>query len=896
MPPIHRLSLALALAAASAIVPAVASDTACASCLSPYRDYTVEPDARVRALFQAAAAADEDRFLRLLEGLRQVDALAIETRSLTAAILSPDPALMDEGREVYFDMTGEMEAAFRARHHATLPARARMLERALAAGASASDIGRTSRLPPLHRATVFGNADIVRILLAHGADPGQRDGENGKDPIEFALDHAFHVRMSHLPELVEPAERGRIIEALVKGGAPLPWTWMEAIPELDRVDERPMADRLLWPKLAALTEGGAVMQALADAGTRPAEDTRQASALAHAVRAGNLGGALWLLEHAPRHVEESPFGERATTDTWTDAAMWAIHEPDPGLRRALLDALLHGDLDWAARGPQDRTRPIDSAPRRADPDDVPGHATLLGHAVLRGDAGPVERLITLGAPADPGPDEYGPSTPLGQAVLAQRPDMVELLLRHGADPLAGTRFDNAPLYMTIRAMPSPIIQDEDEDEDEAEAGQQASRRRAALQPMLAALGPERLRALDVPAENNPLRHALSAWSPDPDTVELLLDAGFRPANVAGVASEFVFASLPAALSVRLVEGGLPLEAEPGSRRSTPPLVGALHAPGPAPLVRALLGRGADPDERDALGHSPLDYAIRLGLLPMVELLVAAGADPVPGDVAVLAALAMDDGHPELHDWVARHAHASFPRYCPEAEQLGWLLTIDEAAWQRMRAAGLARDAGACAARGGSWRGLALSGVKALDFPLGGWMAETVARRIAALPVSAQDPAMAAEPGEEFATLFADGQTGARPRPSDGTPPFRLRAVDVAGYAPDARFSVVLAVGGRRLESGRLAVYGEPGRFATGRYGSVMEAEPFEGPVRHVAVQHDGVAGGRSFVLEPAAGESRHRHFVVELDEAAARAPFRLDLETNGDGPDYPAGGPGVRRR
>lgn len=955
MPPIHTLAFVLSLAAASILAPAAASDTACADCISPYREYTVEPDARVRALFEAAAAADEAGFERLVEGLAPVDMLAIETRSLTAAILSPSPALVAVAREGDRDIDRATEILLRERHHLTLSTRARMLEEALDAGASVSDIGRHSRIPPLHRATVFGNAHIVRILLEHGADPGQRDGENGKDPIEFALDHAFFVRMSGLPELVEPAERGRMIEALLQGGAPLPWSWMEAVPGLERVDGRPMADRLLWPKLAALTEGGAVMQALADAGTRPAESTLQASALAYAVRAGNTGGAEWLLANAPRHVEESPYGARVTTDSWTDAAMWAIHEPDPDLRQALLEVLLHADLDWDARGPQDHSSPIDSAPLRADPDDVPGNTTLLGHALVRGDGGLVERLIALGAPVNPGPDVYGPSTPLGQAVLAQRPEMVELVLRHGADPLAGSRLENAPLYMAIRPVPSP-------GQDDGDAGQQASRRRDALQSMLAALGPERLRALDVPAPSQPLRQALSAWSPDPGTVELLLDAGFSPANVVGVSPEVVFATLPAALVVRMVEGGLPLHTEWGDGGSTSPLVPALHAAEPSPLVRALLERGVDPDARDALGHSPLDYAIRLGSLPMVELLVAAGADPAPADAAVLAALVMDDSHRKLRDWVARHGRLSLPQYCPDAKQLGWLLTIDDASWQRMRDAGLAQNAGACAARGASWRSLAMSGLRALGFPLGGWMAEAAASRIATLPVSELDPLMAATPGEAFATLFADVQPVAlpsgppagridparagryvvasgheagsqlvlhadgrfehtlssaapdahstgqwrvladkvllrgTPASSDAAPPLRLRAVDVAGYAPGAPFSVLLAIGGQQVHDGRLAVYGEHGRFAAGHYGSVMEAEPFEGPVLHIAVQHDGVADGRSFVLEPVADERQHRHFVVEIDEAAAQLPLRLDLGINGDTLDHPAGGPGYQRR
>lgn len=964
MPTFHSLAMALALAAAPVAAAPAAADTAdtghtaCASCMRPYREYTVEPDARVRALFAAAAAADEARFLRLLDGMEQVDALAIETRSLTAAILSPDPALVEAGRQAVRDMDAETEAALRARHHATLPARARMLERALAAGASVSDIGRYSPLPPLHLAALFGNADIVRILLAHGADPAQREGGAGKDPIEFALDHAFHVRMTHLPALVGPDERARIIQALLAGGAPLPWSWMASLPGGTRGDGRPMADHLLWPRLAALTEGGAVMQALADAGTRPADSSEQASALAHAVRAGNLGGALWLLEHAPRRVAESPFGGHATTDSWTDAAMWAIHEPDPALREALLDRLLRADLDWDARGPQDAAEAVEGAPLRPHHAQVPTNATLLGHAVQRGDGALVERLVALGAPVNPAQERYGPATPLGQAVAAEHPEMVELLLRHGADPLAGGGVDTAPLYMAIR--PSAWSYRADDADDAPDR----ARLRDALRRMLAALGPARIRALDAGGRGHPLRQALTSLRPDPGTIEVLLDAGFSPAKVEGASPGHLFMALPADLSVRLVAAGLPLADAPDGDNSA--LVAALHAPDALPLVQALLARGADPDARDRMGRSPLDHALGLGRLDLVEALVAAGASPTPGDAAILAVLAMDDSHGPLHDWMATHAHGGLAQYCPDPAAaatpglMAWLLTVDAAGWQRMRAAGLAGDAAACEARGTSWRALAVAGVRALDFPLGGWMADSVAGRIGMLPASPRDPAFVhsaaalaglfrvANAGTDLLAplhgrvdparaghyvragahgagpalrLHADGRFEYGPYPGSadaptvgewrvvgdrlllhGDPapmpaaPYRLRVVPATAQPPDAGFSVALSLGGQPVHDGRIAAFGDPGRVAVHQYGSIVEAAPFDGPVRHITVQHDGVANGRGVVLEPAEDARGAPHFVIEIDEAAVGSAFRRELRVRGDALDDVSGGPGFRRR
>ena len=63
------------------------------------------------------------------------------------------------------------------------------------------------------------------------------------------------------------------------------------------------------------------------------------------------------------------------------------------------------------------------------------------------------------------------------------------------------------------------------------------------------------------------------------------------------------------------------------------------------LVELALASGASPDDRDALGRSPLFIAVSKGHLDLVELLYAAGADPFARDVAgeTPAALALAAG-------------------------------------------------------------------------------------------------------------------------------------------------------------------------------------------------------------------------------------------------------------
>lgn len=78
-----------------------------------------------------------------------------------------------------WQFTDEDERLFRAARHGDLPG----VERSVAAGAHVNGLAPIDRKTVLFRAAVFGHANVVQWLLAHGADAAAR-GSDGRTALE----------------------------------------------------------------------------------------------------------------------------------------------------------------------------------------------------------------------------------------------------------------------------------------------------------------------------------------------------------------------------------------------------------------------------------------------------------------------------------------------------------------------------------------------------------------------------------------------------------------------------------------------------------------------------------------------------------------------------------------
>jgi hypothetical protein len=79
--------------------------------------------------------------------------------------------------------TDQDERLFKAARHGDRPG----VERALAAGAHVNAASPVDGKTALFRAAVFGQADAVRALLEHGADPAAR-GNDGRSALEVVTE------------------------------------------------------------------------------------------------------------------------------------------------------------------------------------------------------------------------------------------------------------------------------------------------------------------------------------------------------------------------------------------------------------------------------------------------------------------------------------------------------------------------------------------------------------------------------------------------------------------------------------------------------------------------------------------------------------------------------------
>lgn len=233
----------------------------------------------------------------------------------------------------------------------------------------------------------------------------------------------------------------------------------------------------------------------------------------------------------------------------------------------------------------------------------------------------IEALLSEGIPAEPSEACRGSRTPLEIAAERGRTDVVQLLLRHGAEvgraPLwaASQQDDPALMRLLIEALP----------EDQRAAGLKDGLESAASRGHHAALA-ELLTLGADPAAPGVLALEYAAAAGDPEGVRLLLTAGF-PADD----PRAMRAALQAgdAVSVeRALQAGADPHAEIPRMGNAISLLAAASGPGRAArdteVADLLLARSVDPDV-PYLGQRPLSLARERGAEPLAQRLEQAGA-------------------------------------------------------------------------------------------------------------------------------------------------------------------------------------------------------------------------------------------------------------------------------
>jgi len=314
---------------------------------------------------------------------------------------------------------------------------------------------------PLHYAVVLENPEVTRLLLDAGAETGSLRGE--EDALWWAARHGYDssVRLllqagadangmgPHLRPIAGGAHRGTldIVRTLLKAGADpddalgvaVGFNYTPIAVELPAAGADPHGPPKLergYLRQAVERGNSEIVKALLDAGAKPESDSKSRSLLFTAVKQGNEATAL-LLPAAGADPNYRP-GEEGDIPLF-EAAMQGRTE----LVRALLKAGAAVEYD-AEIGPY---HPIHVA---GNPEIfqmlVGAGATFssVGHTPLFAAQTPamVDLFVKLGLDVNQCTGDC--STPLHQAALQGRADVVRRMLKHGANPNAPDYFGKKP--------------------------------------------------------------------------------------------------------------------------------------------------------------------------------------------------------------------------------------------------------------------------------------------------------------------------------------------------------------------------------------------------------------------------------------------------------------------
>lgn len=416
---------------------------------------------------------------------------------------------------------------------------------------------------PIHMAVRAGHAEIVKLLLEHGADPGQSRftydswnklllcaEERGYEPVQSLLRQAMQRRFNYSPDF-EPLK-----DAIIA-----------------RDPQRIEAVARRQPGLAAASD------ALGNNALHWSVITRQLGLLKRFVELGTPIDAL-------RADGQTPvlLAANGAADYWHRAGRGRSH---PSLRNTavLVGSLLAQGASYtlsvaAAMGDQERMEQLlgedAGLARRLDS----ARTSPLCYAARAGHLHLVRLLLAHGA--DPNlPEDLAPDgRALFEACCANHPEVAALLLEHGANPNAG--LDSSGCCLTI----CEVYHGE-----RSKPLQQLLRRHGAYTPPYAMSGPQLKQAVldrhEVVRHEEFLRCVMGKR--DPKLLDLYLE--LDPAAIEGV------------------DAG---SAGPYLRSRS--------------LTGHLLAKGLDPNQPDWLGKTLLHACVETGTRSAAGVLLDAGAD------------------------------------------------------------------------------------------------------------------------------------------------------------------------------------------------------------------------------------------------------------------------------
>jgi ankyrin repeat protein len=454
-----------------------------------------------------------------------------------------------------------------------------------------------SPVTPLHHAVRFGMTDVVKWMLAAGADVNAV-GYNNFTPLHFANDpEIVRLLVQHKANVDASGAGGTALQEAASFAA-----YWEGNPELKT--ERQAKLEVVRALLAAGAEYDAHSAAYLGDTERVERLVRRNPELVHdkelmRIAATNGRAAIVkLLLHEDADPTNADYGG-------LPVSYFAIEHPD--VLKLLFDA-----------GADPRTVINYRGDGRG-----PEGSTLLHEAAAKGAVGSVELLLQRGLPVDR--EDAGQRTPLHCAVMAQigpqHLELVRFLLDHKADPTLKTGDGQTTMFLAASQIRYPgTRQQQEENSLRRQILDLLISRGLPLDPFTAiALGrtdavkkivtqsPELVDRKDAEG-NSPLARAVQL--DQRKIVEVLLAAG---ADVGARDREGATALHAAAfwgneaIARLLIENDANVNAADKQGRTPLHESARLHTPA---IARLLLRKGAKIDVKDQAGMTPLDDALR----------------------------------------------------------------------------------------------------------------------------------------------------------------------------------------------------------------------------------------------------------------------------------------------